>query len=168
MAQKGETTPQHVRDKISKSLMGHPVSLETRVKLRRNRGFKHTPEARVKISQAGRRPCSEETRRKLSLIRGDQRVTWRGGITSARRAARKTLDYNLWREAVFKRDNWTCQECGQWGGKLQADHIKPFCLFPELRLEVSNGRTLCLACHRKTDTWGVKALRFIDKERGAK
>jgi 5-methylcytosine-specific restriction endonuclease McrA len=44
------------------------------------------------------------------------------------------------------------------GSRLEADHIKPFCRFPELRLVVSNGRTLCKDCHRKTPTWGARAV----------
>lgn len=68
-----------------------------------------------------------------------------------------------WRKAVFERDNYTCQECGQYGGKLQADHIKPYCLFPELRTDINNGRTLCLDCHKKTDTYGAKALKYKEK-----
>ena len=35
------------------------------------------------------------------------------------------------------------------GSKLNADHIKPFSLYPELRLIVENGRTLCVDCHKK-------------------
>jgi len=31
----------------------------------------------------------------------------------------------IWREKVFKRDNYTCQVCGKKGGYLIADHIKP-------------------------------------------
>ena len=71
------------------------------------------------------------------------------------------MPYRLWREAVFKRDDYTCQNCGKRGGKLNADHIKLFALFPELRFKVSNGRTLCNApCHRLTDTYGGRVARL--------
>lgn len=59
-----------------------------------------------------------------------------------------------WRTRVFERDNWTCQECGAHGVRLNADHIKPFGTHPESRFELSNGRTLCEPCHRKTPTYG--------------
>ena len=59
-----------------------------------------------------------------------------------------------WRTLVFERDNYTCQHCQRRGGRLQADHIKPYKEFPELRHELSNGRTLCVPCHQKTPTYG--------------
>lgn len=62
-----------------------------------------------------------------------------------------------WRRQVFERDDFTCQICGQRGGRLQADHIKPYSAFPDLRFDLSNGRTLCVDCHRKTDTYGPRA-----------
>lgn len=59
-----------------------------------------------------------------------------------------------WRKAVFERDDYTCQACFVKGGRLQAHHIKPYKAFPELRHELSNGQTLCVECHKKTDTYG--------------
>ena len=59
-----------------------------------------------------------------------------------------------WRMAVFQRDNFTCQHCGARGGRLNAHHIKPFKAHPELRHDLANGQTLCVPCHKKTDTYG--------------
>jgi hypothetical protein len=61
-----------------------------------------------------------------------------------------------WRTAVFLRDKYTCQKCGIIGKRLQAHHLKPFKQHPELRHDVSNGQTLCLDCHRTTETYGGK------------
>lgn len=75
---------------------------------------------------------------------------WRGGVTKSRKAEMSTKAYKLWRLSVFERDKYTCQMCGQRGGDLQADHIKPWAYFPELRYDINNGRTLCEACHVTT------------------
>ena len=48
---------------------------------------------------------------------------------------------------VFKRDNFTCQICYQYSGNLQVDHIKSWAKYPDLRFEIDNCRTLCMACH---------------------
>lgn len=82
--------------------------------------------------------------------RGINNGNWRGGVTSIRKRDMSTAKYRCWRKAVFERDNYMCQNCGQRGGNLEADHIKPWAYFPSLRYKVSNGRTLCLACHRRT------------------
>lgn len=83
------------------------------------------------------------------------------GKTSENDRIRDSKEYKEWRMAVFKRDGFTCVICGIKNMKglgyhvvFDADHIKPFSLFPELRFELSNGRTLCRPCHTKTDTWG--------------
>lgn len=90
--------------------------------------------------------------------RGKNNHEWKGGITPINEKIRKSLEYKLWREAVFARDNYQCVFGGkEHGRKLNADHIKPFALFPELRFAIDNGRTLCVECHRKTDTWGNKS-----------
>jgi hypothetical protein len=89
---------------------------------------------------------------------GDKSHLWQGGKTSEAMKIRNSYEYSIWRKSVFERDDYTCQICGVRGGKLSADHIKPFSTHPELRLELSNGRTLCVNCHRKTPTWGRKAV----------
>ena len=60
---------------------------------------------------------------------------------------RKSIEYRLWREAVFARDNWTCQKCGIKGGKLHSHHIQNFAQYPEIRFAIDNGITLCEGCH---------------------
>lgn len=88
---------------------------------------------------------------------GQNNPNWKGGVTPINHAFRMSAKYRDWRESVFIRDDYTCQECFQRGGKLNADHIKTFAHYPELRLEISNGRTLCEDCHRKTPNYGSRA-----------
>ena len=85
--------------------------------------------------------------------RGKNCHLWKGGVTKVSAALRTSIEYKNWRRAVFERDDYICQMCGRRGGNLQADHIKPFALFPDLRFEISNGRTLCIPCHKTTDTF---------------
>lgn len=85
---------------------------------------------------------------------------WKGGITATNKVIRMSLEYKLWRVAVFERDSYTCIWCGKKGVDLHADHIKPFAYYPDLRLEISNGRTLCAPCHKTTDTYGHKAKNY--------
>lgn len=112
---------------------------------------------------------TEESKRKISNFfkgkprfnrRGDKNFFWKGGVTNKNLSIRMSLEYKLWRTAVFERDNYTCIWCGLKGGNgvkviLNADHIKPFCDYPELRFAIDNGRTLCIDCHKKTDTYGI-------------
>lgn len=97
---------------------------------------------------------------------GDKNVNWKGGITKINDKIRKSIEYKEWRTKVFKRDNYTCQLCLESksvSGKLEADHIKPFAHYPELRLDVDNGRTLCKDCHKKTETYLHKSRWPVKK-----
>ena|SRR3990167_2692827 len=85
---------------------------------------------------------------------GKNAPNWRGGKTKKNDKIRKSLEYKMWRTSVFTRDNFTCVWGGkEHGSKLEADHIKPFALYPELRFAIDNGRTLCKDCHKSTKTY---------------
>lgn len=142
---------QDQREKQSAAQLGH----------KRMVGFKHSEVARREMSkgQLSRSWTIEERHRHGDTYRGKNNVNWKGGVTPKNKAIRHSLDYKLWRDAVFKRDNFTCQSCGQRGGVLNADHIRPFARFEALRFDVDNGRTLCVTCHRSTETFGVKSKR---------
>jgi len=99
------------------------------------------------------------------LIEGRKRMVgalnhaWKGGVTPKNKKIRESSEYNEWRIHVFNRDDFTCQKCGQRGEKLHADHVFPFSLYPDLRLEILNGQTLCVKCHHhktKTDLRMIK------------
>jgi hypothetical protein len=68
-----------------------------------------------------------------------------------------------WRKAVFERDKYRCMHCGKVGGKLEPHHLWPASVFPEFAYILSNGKTLCHSCHKKTDSYGYKAKYFIQK-----
>ncbi len=72
-----------------------------------------------------------------------------------------TYEYKKWRRAIFNRDNYTCQSCDKRGGDLEADLIKQYAFYPDLRLDIDNGRTLCKSCHRKTPTYGFSNNKLI-------
>mgnify|MGYP001590433984 CR=1 FL=1 len=129
-------------------------------------GTKHTKEhnARISAMMKGKRNSlgtkrSVEYRQRLSdyWTNNPAHNHWVDGKSGERHSERikdmGRLEYRLWREAVFKRDNWTCVFCGQRGGKLEADHIKAYATHPELRGDVDNGRTVCKPCHKTTDTY---------------
>lgn len=136
-----------IREKMRQAKLRNPT--------RYWKGKKFSDEYKKKLSDAhkGQKPWSIGKHR--VDMQGKNHWNWRGGINPENMKVRRSLEYKLWRESVFKRDNYTCVWCGSKNGHgkrviLNADHIKPFALFPELRLAIDNGRTLCVPCHKTT------------------
>jgi len=65
-----------------------------------------------------------------------------------REEQRNYLEYYIWSKEVKERDNYTCQICGQLGGKLVSHHIESYVDNREIRTSLSNGITLCEDCHK--------------------
>lgn len=106
-----------------------------------------------------RSPESIEKGRLASL--GPKHWNWKGGISPKNNAERSCIELKEWRRSVFKRDNYTCQHCGYKGKGLEADHIKSWAKYPELRFVLSNGRTLCKGCHSKTPNYRGRSNRVL-------
>ena len=70
----------------------------------------------------------------------------------------ETPEYKALRLRVLARDDYTCRLCGIRGRAgvrpvLHVHHIKPRAMYPALALEESNCLTVCLPCHRQTDSY---------------
>lgn len=124
------------REKISKAMLGRFVSQETRDK-------------RAKTLTGTKRP--EEMKRKLSATKqGVPLNEWIGYTKPEILRLRLCGEYSHWRQAVFKRDKYTCQICYATKVFLNAHHIKSFATCIEERFEITNGITLCEKCHIET------------------
>lgn len=102
-----------------------------------------TPEVRAKISKSNKLAFSEG---RLKPRYGAENNLWKGGIATLQNSLRATPEYKAWRKAVYGLDNYTCQVCGT-NKDLHAHHVLSFSQYPELRLDINNGVTLCRACH---------------------
>ena len=61
---------------------------------------------------------------------------------------RRSSAYVTWRNSIYKRDNYKCKiNDDNCNGKIEAHHILSFTHYPELRYNINNGITLCLAHH---------------------
>jgi len=149
----GKKRSSETKKKISLVLKGRSLSEETKNKMRGRIPWNKNKKGTFKHSLKWHLEASKRTR-------GKNHWNWQGGISliNDRHDSQK---YKEWRIAVYKKDNFTCQICGRRKVRgveitLNADHIQPWSIYPELRFKVSNGRTLCVECHKQTPTYGNK------------
>ncbi len=109
-----------------------------------NRGKKCSVEVRKKLSKQSKgkhySPATEF--KKINCDKSQDEYI-------AENKIRQTLEYRLWREAVYKKDKYHCVMCKKHCQKkdIVAHHIKSFSQYPEFRFDVNNGITLCRKCH---------------------
>jgi predicted nucleic acid-binding Zn ribbon protein len=124
--------------------------------------------AKLKGKQRSQEHCSNiskalknsEANKKLRFKKGEENPAfgrdqtgpannnWKGGITNTNQKRRNDPRLVEWRQEVFKRDNYTCQDCGE-KGYLHAHHIIPFSQDYSKAFDLENGKTLCVDCHEK-------------------
>lgn len=115
-------------------------------------GQKRTEETKKKIGEKskGRKHTLEWRKISSERMRGNKNWNWKGGITDEVMKIRNSIEYHLWREAVFARDNYICQKYKTKSiGDLVAHHIYNFSQFIELRFAIDNGITLSKRAHRE-------------------
>ncbi len=113
------------KDNISKSLKGRKITWSDKL----------------------RKPKTEEHKKNISLSKmGDRNPMWQGGVYEDLSAS---PEYGRWRQKVLKRDNYTCQKCGDKKSELHIHHKKFKSKFPELIFSIDNGIVLCKLCHNK-------------------
>lgn len=82
---------------------------------------------------------------------GENNPSWNPNLTEEDRASNRCTQegkQKVWRETIFKRDDYTCQHCGVRGGRLNAHHLDGYNWCVERRFDITNGVTLCKDCHR--------------------
>lgn len=109
---------------------------------------------KLALSHLGKKPSLRQREVAKELWTRSGNPNWKGGITPINQFIRTSREYKIWRVSVFERDNYQCVWCGTKDAPFNADHIKPFAFYPELRFAIDNGRTLCVPCHKTTDTYG--------------
>ena len=188
-ALKGKKLSEEHRRKIGEAQLGRKLSEEHIRKLSEAKKGKKLSETHKKNLSKNHKGMlgkkhTEETRKKISIkhkgvprldLRGENNYAWKGGITLVTQKIRNSLEYRLWRESVFERDNYTCIWCGARNGNgkrivLNADHIEMFsviltkhgidtvakALICQDLWDITNGRTLCVPCHRTTYKYNLQ------------
>ncbi len=131
---------------------------------RRKTGWMLSEETKTKISKNSAKiwlgkNLAKEVRRKISRALvgkyvGEKNPNWIKDRTKLKNYNdRQNPEYNEWRKAVLRRDDYRCMDCGIRSGEigkrviLNADHIYSWKDYPRLRYEIINGQTLCVSCH---------------------
>ena len=146
----------------------HCEKLSIAMRGNRNQEGSHSEETKSKISQSmeGNRNTlgklyGEETRARDRLAKmGADNPAWQGGISFAPYAPEFNI---LLKQAIFERDEFTCQLCGiqPEDRKELHPHHKDY---DKANCDPDNLITLCHSCHSKTnhhrEQWGVSNGQF--------
>lgn len=163
---KGSFVSEKVQGK-NNAFYGKHHTIESKNKISKNSGMKNKQEVREKVSKSltGRK-LKNTTKLKLKnqqhkRIKEGKHNFWKGGISKYYQLLNHALrnsQWDDWREKVFERDEYTCQECGLHSGNGKAVKLHPHhihyvkkCVDEnklDLIYDIDNGVTLCEECHK--------------------
>lgn len=90
--------------------------------------------------------------------RGSNHYEWKGSLHDKH----IKLALKQWGQQIKNRDDYVCKKCGESDiNLLEAHHIIPRQLRPDLIFDLNNGITLCLNCHYEKHINDVKSSRLI-------
>lgn len=79
---------------------------------------------------------------------GEKNPNWNCNISQEEREQGRNIDgYKEFIKDTLKRDNYTCQYCGQISRDLNVHHLNSYHWDKENRTNINNGITLCSTCH---------------------
>ncbi len=171
-----------MRDEKGRFMKGYKVQL----------GFKHSDKSKDKMSEAhkgkmlgntngfkkGMIPWNKGKKTgiipKTSFKKNDERLIGKNNhnYTTGRSKYFTTIrygdDWEAIRMLIYKRDNYTCQECGlkQEDCKytFHVHHIIPFLI--SLDNSMKNLTTLCPPCHKRVESKTIKQIKMGVKQFG--
>lgn len=154
---------EETKAKISQSKIGHkktPEQIEKSAKW--HRGKVVSRETKDKLKEARR-----NNPRPGGATKGSNKSeSWRNKVkqTHAEKYGLTIEEHNAWIaekddrryfkssgliSLCYERDDYTCNKCGERGGRLNAHHIESWKFYPEKRMELDNLVTLCTRCHKE-------------------
>jgi len=168
------------KEKMRKAHLGRKLSEETKEKLKGripwNKGLTKETDIRIKkqakdISRILKgkegnfknKKHTTETREKISNSKKGQK-SWNyiDGRSKNCSPARYGDDWFKIRMLIYRRDNFTCQECtlkmSKETGAFHVHHLQPF--LESFDNSLSNLITLCPSCHRKIEAKIIKQLKM--------
>ena len=135
---------------VTKLKKGVPLTEETKLKLSKTMKGRISSRKGVKLSL--------ELRKKFSLAQTKETI-FTGFKKPINGRLRRNKRWSNWRQKVYERDNYTCQECGTKGCELHPHHIESVKRLIKIKdlekvYDINNGRTMCVPCHKLIHSHG--------------